>query len=108
MGTLPSLRLFRVKELKRDEQAHNRTLVEKNEPQEDCLQGLSKLFEGLEYECSRPKMLSSDRTGDSRDIVRSIKETQQPKKLVYIKGKFEGIYTHLRNRLSVDGLPEWM
>ena len=82
--------------------------LKREEPQEDCLQGLSKLFEGLKYECSHPKMLSSDRTGDSRDIVRSIKETQQSKTLVYIKGKFGGVYTHLRNRLSVDGLPEWM
>ena len=78
-------------------------------------------------------MLSSDRTGDFRDIehglVRSIKETQQPEKLVYIreriglwkckfeedherkcnqviKGKFEGVYTHLSNQLFVDGLSD--
>ena len=41
--TLPPLRLHRVKELEREEQVLNRTLVEK-EAQEDFLQGLSKLI----------------------------------------------------------------
>ena len=82
-------------------------------------------------------MLSSDRTGASRDIepglVRSLKKTQQPEKLVdirerigswkykfeedherknsiefnqVIKEKFEGVYTHLRNQQFVDGLSD--
>ena len=105
-------------------------LVEKKEAQEDELQDLSELLEGLEYECSPLPMLSSDKTGASRDIepglVRSIKETQQPEKLVDIRErigswrysikfnqvteeKFEedheiGVYTHPRNQLFVDGL----
>ena len=44
---LPPLRLFRVKELEREEEVLNRILVEKKEAQEDDLQGLSELLEGL-------------------------------------------------------------
>ena len=67
----PSLGLLRVKEMKQER------------PQEDCIQRLPKLFEGLE----------------------SIKETQQPKEIEYIKGKLGDVHTHLKYKLSVGSLP---
>ena len=107
---LPPLRLFRVKELKKEEQILHKTLVEKG-AQEN-------------YECSHSNMRSSDRSGDFKDIehglVRFIKEIRQSEKLAHIKeeiglwknkledsqgikGKFD---TDLRGRLSVDCLPD--
>ena len=46
---LPPLRLFRIKELEKEEKIVDRILVEKKEAQEDDFQGLLELFEGLEY-----------------------------------------------------------
>ena len=49
--TQPLLRLFRVKELEREEEVLKGILVEREVAQEDYLQGLSELLEGIKYEC---------------------------------------------------------
>ena len=47
--TLPPIRLFRVKELDKEEEVLDEILVEKKEAQEDDFQGLFELFAGFEY-----------------------------------------------------------